>query len=308
MTLASIDIGTNTVLLLIAEVFPGSQQITVLHNEYRIPRIGIDLLPGGNISEEKKNEFYQLLKEYTNVIDSFKCESVLAAATNAFRIAGNSSSIIAEVKALYGIEINVITGDQEAELSFLGAVSSFKDDETKKLVIDIGGGSTEIVYGTAGAIDFRRSFPAGVVSSSEKFFEKDTPDRSEFINFLIEVFKELEKVTLAPVHSIAVAGTPTTLACIKKNINIFDEEKVEGTILTQTDLEKMTAEMELLKPAGILNKYTSVVKGREDLILSGAYILLYLLKVMKLPEIIVSTKGLRYGLVFNFLRSQYLRF
>jgi exopolyphosphatase / guanosine-5'-triphosphate,3'-diphosphate pyrophosphatase len=302
MTLASIDIGTNTVLLLIAEVFPGAEKITVLHNEYRIPRIGKNLLPGGNISDEKKDEFYKVLKEYDTVIKSFKCETVLAAATNAFRIAKNSSSIIAEVKELFGIEINIITGDQEAELSYFGAVSAFTDDKTK-LVIDIGGGSTEIIYGTSQTIIFRKSFPVGVVSSTEKFFNNDSPDKKEFNNFLAESFKGLETSIRAPVHSIAVAGTPTTLACMKKNLDDFDEQKVEGTILTKENLEKMITEMEELKPAGILKKYTSVVKGREDLILSGSHILLNIMMILKLPDIIVSTKGLRYGLVYKFLQG-----
>jgi len=167
MNIASIDIGTNTVILLIAEI--RDKKIIPLRNEYRIPRIGKGLLPGKEISTEREKELIRILTEYKSYIEQYNCEAVLTIATNAFRIASNAAEIINKVNGNPGIEIRVISGNDEAGYSFLGALSDF-DDEKESLIIDIGGGSTELIYGRSGRIKYKNSFLTGAVSGTEKIF------------------------------------------------------------------------------------------------------------------------------------------
>ena len=158
MNIASIDIGTNTVILLIAEIT--ENKISKLLNEFRIPRIGKGLIPGGRINEEKINEFLNIMLDYKSIINQYKCEKIFAIATNAFRIASNSQEILNLIKTKTGIVIEIISGELEAEFSFLGVISDLTNLNSNVLVIDIGGGSTELILGRSDKIIFKKSFYA----------------------------------------------------------------------------------------------------------------------------------------------------
>jgi len=146
MTVASIDIGTNTVILLIAEAELSNNSLRPLHNEYRMPRMGKGLEPDGEISEEKLNLLFPILTEYKTIIEKYSCEKILVTATNAFRLASNSKEISSEIKDKFNFDVNIISGEVEADYAFLGALSG-TEISCSSLVIDIGGGSTELIYG-----------------------------------------------------------------------------------------------------------------------------------------------------------------
>ena len=165
MTISSIDIGTNTILLLVAEADSKTRSIKTLVNEYRIPRIGKGLLQGKPVSLEKITALYNVLSEYKKIAEEYNSEKIIITATNAFRIASNANEIIRAIEDDLGFEINVVSGKDEAELAFLGAVGEFNDGLTN-MVIDIGGGSTEIITGIQGRITFSNSFQMGVVSGT----------------------------------------------------------------------------------------------------------------------------------------------
>lgn len=302
MIVASIDIGTNTVLLLIARVMDDLTLIPVA-NEYRIPRIGKGLVDGGIISDEKVNSLFDILEQYSGIIREHNCDTVYVIATNALRIARNGEKIAERIRNRYGWDTRIVTGDEEAGLSFIGATGGFGD--SKMLVIDIGGGSTELSFGIHGKLKFRKSFPVGVVSASEKFFRNDPANEAEINVFrekLKEIFGNAQDLKYAPDHAVALAGTPTTLACMLKNLPAFDEDKVEGSILTKENIKLMIEKLSGMNSAEILMKYKTVVNGREDLILSGAVILYYIMGLLDLNEVIVSTKGIRYGAIIRNLR------
>ncbi len=300
MIVASIDIGTNTVLLLIASVSDDTQ-IETLRNEYRIPRIGKGLLPGGNITEEKITELFTVLETYSEIINKYNCERTLVTATNAFRIAANGEEIANEIRDKYNWEVKIVTGVEEARLSYLGAISGVNSSQ-EMLVIDIGGGSTELTFGKGQKLSFRESFKTGVVSASEKFFLNDPPLKTEiekFRNELSTMFTKLRDMDYAPDLAIALAGTPTTLACIKQNLEQFDEGLVEGSILSYEDIEEMINLLSEFSIKEIRNRYKAVVNGREDLILSGAIILLFIMEILKIDNVLVSTKGIRFGAIID---------
>lgn len=203
------------------------------------------------------------------------------------------------------LDIQIISGDEEAKYSYLGAASAAKDG-FKKLVIDIGGGSTEIIIGIEEEIIYKKSFQIGVVSLTERFVTQILPAKeniSSMKNYITETFEELSKLGNDRLSAVAVAGTPTTLFCIKQNIKDYDDAKVEGSILTKNDLTNLISEISPLSSEEIKQNYGGVVAGREDVLLSGTLILLQLCEILNLDDIIVSSKGLRYGAVVNFLRE-----
>jgi exopolyphosphatase / guanosine-5'-triphosphate,3'-diphosphate pyrophosphatase len=302
MKIASIDIGTNTVILLIAEI--RNNNIVPLINEYRVPRIGKSIESSKYISHEKITELIHVLSEFNDLIKSFGCEVVLAYGTNAFRLASNSLSIIQTIREMLGIQINIVTSLQEAKYSFLGAVSNISNKDNDNLVIDIGGGSTELIYGRINKITYINSFQAGVVSGTERFFKNDPPlpsEIKEFETYLSSSFEELE--ISKNVNAIAIAGTPTTLSCIQKGLSAYNEDEIEGSVLIQADVYRLIKELSLLSSRQIKEKYIQIVSGREDVLLAGTIILNKIMKILKLTKVIVSTKGIRYGAIADFIKT-----
>ena len=298
MIIASIDIGTNTVLLLIARITNKGEIETVL-NEFRIPRIGRGLLPGYPVSDENLNQLFEVLKDYESIILKNNCNKVIVTATHALRIASNSDEIIKRISEKFNWKVDLISGEEEAIYAFAGAVNN-KNPHTEYLVIDIGGGSTEIIIGRNTGISYRKSFKIGVVSGTENFLFKNPPpntDIAKFNEYLNEIFKDLTGLSSAPDTAIALAGTPTTLSCMKQNLEEYNEQSVEGSKLAASEIELLIGEISKITVQELKRKYKSVMNGREDIILAGAIILFNIMKLLNLSEVIVSTKGIRYGAI-----------
>lgn len=306
MTVASIDIGSNTVLLLIAKINLELPSINTLQNFYKVPRISQGLRPWTQISKNKIGLLYEILIEYNNVIKDYECSHVFAVGTNAFRIASNGSEIINEIQNIYKWNIKIITGDEEARLSFLGAAFPFESEIENKTVIDIGGGSTEIIFGNKNNIIYKKSFPVGVVSLTEKYFKMNPPSVEELEQATEDVdiiFKELNNTIPSYVQTIAVAGTPTTLCCIKQGIREYDDSLVDNSILRIDEINSIFKKISMMDKNEISYQYGQVVEGREDVLTAGTLLLLSLMKILKLDSIVVSGKGLRYGVVYDFMQK-----
>ncbi len=307
MIIASIDIGTNTVLLLIAEVDTATLKIKSIINLQRIPRIGKGLMPGHPIKKENIELLYSILQEYSQIIVRNKCEVVLVKATNAFRIASNNRLLVDDIKRKFNFDIKVVSGKEEAMLSFLGATSNFTGG-SKFLVIDIGGGSTELIYGKKNKINFVQSYPVGVVSGTEKFYKSNPPTPLELDNFnnsIKQQLKEIASKNISPDKVIAIAGTPTTLACINQNLIEYNEDLIEGALLRYVDLEKIIITLSSLTSQEIKQKYKSIVNGREDVLLAGSQILVSIMNILNIDEVTVSTKGIRYGAIVDFIKNKF---
>lgn len=304
MIIASIDIGTNTVLLLIAEVDETSLEITPLLNEYKMPRIGRGLKLTGNIAEDRIEKLFTILEEYKSIISNYNVYKVLVTATNALRIAANSSEIVERIKKQLSWNVNIISGKTEAEFAFLGAVPVSTKNKSN-LVIDIGGGSTELILGKENNIEYRKSFQIGSVSATENYLKHSPPLDKELNELKLElqtIFAEIKK-KLAPDLTYSIAGTPTTIFCMVNTIKSFDDSVVEGGILKYEDIAKLIDELKIIAPKGIRNRYGNVMRGREDIILGGSIILLNIMRLLNLSEVIVSTKGIRYGAIVSFLKE-----
>lgn len=303
MTIASIDLGSNTVLLLIAEFDGHSNQIKTVINKYNAPRVSTGLKKGGLITNEKIKELENVLITYLDLAKKYSCETAICKATNAFRIASNSNQIVSDVLDKLNLNIEIISGDEEARLTFLGTAYPLLKNESCT-VIDIGGGSTEIIWGSNDKFHFKKSFNIGVVGITEKYFFNNPPKENEVkaaVEYISSVTEEISTTILPGIKAYAVAGTPTTLACIKKNIKLFDEDFVDNSILTLEDVLNISNDLRMLNKTQVANKYGQVVEGREDVLFAGCLILYRLMIHLGLGEIKVSTKGLRYGSVVDYL-------
>ena len=299
MNVASIDIGSNTVLLLIAEV--KNDELRTIKNFYKAPRISKGLVKGKVIKKNSIKQLITILQDYKKEIDKFDCRKIFIVGTNAFRIASNRKEILEEVKKHTGFQIKIIDGHEEAKLSYLGASLTLPGVK-EKVVIDIGGGSTEVIYGKNKSILFRNSFQTGVVSLTEMFLSEFPYGYRNFISiseFLSQTFDELLKNIPKQLPTIVVAGTPTTLSGINQNLKKYNEEKIEGSILKLTEIQDILSKMKKLNGKQIREKFGEVVYGREDVILAGTLILVHLMKTLALDRIYVSNKGLRYGNIVN---------
>lgn len=301
MNIASIDIGSNTILLCIANLDLNENKLNFIREEHRIARLGENLIQTKNISKKRIEILISILTEYKEIIKNYNCEVILAIGTNAFRIAKNANEIIQEVYDKLGIKIIIISGDEEAYLSFLGATYN-RNHNLKSLVIDIGGGSTEIIIGKNNLIQLKKSFQLGVVTLTEKYI-KQYPVEQKIIKILNKeidkIFSDFSfdyKIDIA----IAIAGTPTTLACIKNNLTKYEEEKIEGEQLTKEDLQIFIKELSSKSIEQIKNDYGEVIKGREDLLLIGTIILLNIINKFDLDKVIVSAKSLRHGIIIQY--------
>jgi exopolyphosphatase/guanosine-5'-triphosphate,3'-diphosphate pyrophosphatase len=304
MIVASIDIGTNTVLLLIAEVDRKIRQIHTLHEEQRIPRLGEGLHPGGEIKKDKIEELLKVLSDYIKKINSFDCDRTILTGTNALRIAKNSQEILTSIEKKFGLKVQIISGEKEAQLAYLGSISGVKNSGTS-LVIDIGGGSTEIIFGERDKILFNKSFSIGSVSASEKYFLHYFPSQNELNNLQKEirnVFRELNNF-FTPTVSIGVAGTITTLACMIKGIKNFDGSIIDNSVISLAEVASVNGKIVKMNPAALLSDFGEVLKGREDIIAAGSMILYELMLILKINKLTVSSRGLRYGAILEDLFS-----
>jgi exopolyphosphatase / guanosine-5'-triphosphate,3'-diphosphate pyrophosphatase len=303
MIIASIDIGSNTVLLLISEINFQNLEVKSIKNYYQFPRISKGLLPGEPISLKKIEELIAILKEYKKICREFSVQKILPVATNALRITSNSTEIVSRIKNELDIEAKIIEGPEEAHLSFLGAVYPIEDG-VNKTVVDIGGGSTEIIFGNNKNLQFKKSFQMGVVSLTEKFLTNKSKTIDNILmteRYVNKILNELSSKIPSEVETIAVAGTPTTLSCILQEIKIYDENCVENSILTYENVCSIIDEIYPLSEQEMSERYGQVVEGREDVLLAGCIILKIFMENVGLEKITVSNKGLRYGVVIDYM-------
>lgn len=296
MRIASIDIGTNTILLLIAEI--NNSHLIPLREDFRIPRLGKELSTKKLIDDFSQSELIKILNEYKNIAFEFGVEKIICTGTAVFRKALNSQIVIDKVKKETNISIKILSSEQEALITYLGGISNFQEFFDKDLtVIDVGGGSTEIISGNLNEIKFFKSYDIGAVTLKDLYFESFpyTITLDSVYNFLKNIFNE--EFIFRNSIVIAVAGTPTTLASIYHKQKIFDENQVDKTYLNLFFLNDLTKKFYHLSPQQISSYYPSVVKGREDVILPGTIILKFLIEKIKMDGFYVSVRGIRYGLL-----------
>lgn len=298
MNVASIDIGTNTIILQIVEV-TNKNVIKTLNTFYKVPRIGKYLREGEPFSLESIKRLTDVIDDYKKQIDFYNCKMVIASATHAFRIASNSQDVIDLIYKTYNIKINILSTNDEAELSYLGTIGA--NNRSRNLLIDIGGGSTELIYGISNILVYSNSFKYGAVNSSAVM--DPYMNYEGYRSLTKEVFSEINTYEYKFEKIFAIAGTPTTLAAISLGLLEFDEKYIDNFQLTAETLDDLIFMMRDMGSHNLLLNFGGLVEGREDVLLAGSIILKVIMETLSIPSLSVSTSGLRYGAVIKYLNQ-----
>lgn len=300
---ATLDIGTNSVLLLVAERHESGSFEAVIERA-EITRLGRGVDATGHLSEEGIAETLRAVEKFVAEAKSLGALGIAATATSAARDASNGQDFLAAAKARTGVEVELIAGEVEAQLSYAAVLSSWraKLNGARLVVIDIGGGSTEIIHGgvgeAAGAVQFRKSFDVGSVRLSERFVRAETVDaqtQEKMVALLRQTFEAMPKPS-GPVCVVGVAGTVTTLYAIEHQIQPYDAQRVEGGVLALESLAALREKLCAL-PLSARQRLPGLQPKRADVIPAGALILETALRCLGASECSVSDRGLRWGLL-----------
>jgi exopolyphosphatase/guanosine-5'-triphosphate,3'-diphosphate pyrophosphatase len=296
---ATIDVGTNSVLLLVADRTPeGRFQAVVERAE--ITRLGRGVDQSRRLSPEGMEATLSVLTDFAREARSLGAEGIAVSATSAARDAQNGAEFLEGAKARAGVTVEIISGEQEAQLSFASAHMDFGGAAAGPLlVIDIGGGSTEFIYGNpAGRVDFRHSYDVGSVRLTERLIRTDpitAEERARVELLLRETFSALPPPP-PTAELVGVAGTVTTLYALHNRIDPYDAERVHGGTLTRVQLEQLVDKLCGL-PLAERRTLPGLQPKRADVIPAGAMILLEALRALELHQCRVSDRGLRWGLM-----------
>jgi exopolyphosphatase/guanosine-5'-triphosphate,3'-diphosphate pyrophosphatase len=298
---AAIDIGTNTVLLLVAKVVKEQNTILPIHEETRTPRLGKGVDADKNINEAATERVLKALKEYRDILrTNFPLvDEVIVTATSAVRDAQNREAFMSRIKEETGFNLRLLSGKEEAECTATGALSVLKISSKKDtFILDIGGGSTEVAVVKQGKLHDAHSYNMGCVRFTERFLHENPPTKNEIEPCRAEI-KRLFDARLFETgdqkQAIGVAGTITTLAGMALELNSYKPEKLNGFKLTLANIQQFIEEFCTHTYQQMLERNSTYLKGREDIFLAGLLILETFLKQFGFTEILVSTGGIRHG-------------
>lgn len=324
MKKAAIDLGTNTCLLLILD-----SNGEILHDESNIVRLGEGLFDTGIFSIEAMNRTSIVLKEYVNTCKKFDIDlsKVKAVATESARKSKNANEFFLEIRSSLGIQFNILSGQEEAEASFVGALGpKNKIDPDHLCVLDIGGGSTELVFKNDQQLQ-SVSLPLGAGKITDLFLKVGKPrgkvedvaekksgveiaanadtiadivtdqqywDAQDYIDSILN--EQLVKKDYLGKNIVAVAGTATTLVQIKLSLSKFDSKQIDGCALTIGDVHRMCGDLKWRSLAEKEN-IVGLDPKRAAVILGGTMILHRVMTFLEVDQISVSTRGLRFGVL-----------
>lgn len=292
MKVAALDLGSNTSLLLIAEV-NGGVITSVYHDETRVTKMGQGVHANRCLHPDALARLDACFADYAQEIKKHHCEKVVAVATSAARDVKNGDELL-KLGQKYGIPIHIISGDQEAQLTFRGALCDRSG--TKGIaVIDVGGGSTEIISDHGGRPK-GTSVDVGSVRLTELFVTQHPTPESELAQVIEYAKAAFARAPLPKekfMEVVAVAGTPTTLAAVEQNQD-FDEEIVHGFKLKLTTIERWIDKMKAMT-VDQREQLPGMQPKRADVIVTGSIILAEAMRALGQTEATVSTRGVRYG-------------
>ncbi len=284
-----VDMGTNSTRLLVADIDDG--RVNELERRSTVTRLGRGVDTTQQLATEAIEDVANAVGEYISLYDPLDPDVVTVLATSAVRDATNAGAFIAELRERYALGARILTGVEEARLTYLGAIAG-RAPADGTLVIDIGGGSTELVAGSGDEVTSHTSLQVGTVRHSERHIRSDPPQAAE-LEALAEdvrrlIFAELAEAEFFEVESgIAVAGTPTSLAAIEQGLDPYDPERVHGYVLTLDSVQRMCAMLsgktleERLRVPGLH-------PGRAPTIVAGVVILIQAMRAFGLQRIEVS--------------------
>ena len=300
---AFIDIGTNTILCLIAELRDGGR-FRVLDDLAEITRLGQGVDRTGLISQEGEQRSSAVLRGYLEACKTLGVGEVIAVGTSALRDARNSLEVRQRWHLELGLEVRVIGGDDEARYSFLAAQRGLPLTAEELLVIDIGGGSTEFIRGNDSGVTHALSLNLGSVRLTERFIRSD-PVRAEEVadltsaidNELVALGQHWRHLVVASIW-VGTAGTFTTMAAVEKKLIRYSHSVVHGSHLTHVEVQR---QVQLYRSKTLAERKTipGLEPKRADVIFAGAVLIDRMMTLFGARQLIVSDQGVRYGLLYE---------
>jgi exopolyphosphatase / guanosine-5'-triphosphate,3'-diphosphate pyrophosphatase len=296
---AAFDIGTNTALCLVLES-QSEVSARVIADRHAIARLGEGVDKAHIISDAAYDRFVNVMKEHLLALSTLQVDEIVAVGTSALRDAANRENILYRAKNDLDIDIQIISGSREAELTYRGALAGMKMSDETVAVLDIGGGSTEIAIGKNGLFLSGQSIDVGAVRMTERYFSKPAPHdvkaaRQDIRKMFLESIREPQK----GIPFVAVAGTPTSLAAMELGLKTFDATRVQGHQLRRAAVSQFVDEMAVTQIEEMMHRYPVIAKGRADILLAGSLILLEAMDLFGIEFVKVSTRGLRYGIAID---------
>jgi exopolyphosphatase/guanosine-5'-triphosphate,3'-diphosphate pyrophosphatase len=291
---AVIDVGTNSTRLLVADVAGG--RVSPLDRRSTVTRLGRGVDLSGHLATEAIEDVCTAIGEYIGVVEELGAETIDAIATSAVRDADNGSAFIAELRERFALSARVLDGEEEARSTYLGATSEDLPSEPT-LVVDIGGGSTELIVGSGREISFHDSLQVGVVRHTERHFTSDPPTASEMEALATDVRGLIEASVGAGIearHGIAVAGTPTSLAAVELGLEPYDPSRVHGHVLALPSIQRMLSQLASV-PLAERVEIPGLHPDRAPNIVAGVVILIETMRAFGLEEVTVSEHDILYG-------------
>lgn len=298
---AAIDVGTNSVLLLAGEILANGK-VRPIRDLMRVTRLGENLGRAGQIAEATAERTLAALTEYRGICTELGALRVVAAGTAALRQAGNAGAFLATAKERTGLDIEVISEEREAALTFAASARDFGSDI---VACDIGGGSTELIGpGPDGKLAFE-SLPLGCVALTERFFS-GAPETNEQVFHLRREIREIlereaDPALFARPHDrafVATAGTATTLMAMRLGLSPYDPARIHGQRLSLGDLRDL---IDRMRPMTIDERrhIPGLVPERADVILAGAELLQEIMSWLGYADATISDRGVRWGLFYE---------
>lgn len=307
LRVAAIDIGTNSIRLLVAER-NSHGDVRPLVRLGESCRLGEGLDATGRIGARAEERTRDTLSRFARRARELDCVHVIVAATNALRSAENGAEVTDRLSAAAGYPIRILSGEEEARFVYQAVIDGLRWDPGRGeyLIVDIGGGSVEIVRGVGLAVEHWVSLELGCVRLTERFLRSDPPSAGELND--LRAFLRAEWVRLDPLlrptpqAAAGVGGTITALAALNLGLRRYDASRVEGHLLPTGDVRRLTESLCGLT-TGERQALATVGPGRADILPAGCVLLVSLLEAAGLASISASTQGLRYALARQALRS-----
>jgi exopolyphosphatase/guanosine-5'-triphosphate,3'-diphosphate pyrophosphatase len=291
---AVIDVGTNSTRLLVADVAGG--RVSPVERRSTVTRLGRGVDLSGRLASEAIEDVCSAIGDYVRIVEELGAETVDAIATSAVRDADNGSAFVAELRERFALSARVLGGEEEARSTYVGATSESPPGEPT-LVVDIGGGSTELIVGTGEEISFHDSLQVGVVRHTERHIASDPPTASELEALATDVRGLIERSVgdgLRATHGIAVAGTPTSLAAVEMELEPYDPARVHGHVLALPSIQRMLSRLASASLAERV-EIAGLHPDRAPTIPAGVVILVETMRAFGLEQIAVSEHDILYG-------------
>src|SRR6056297_1061699 len=297
---ASIDIGTNSVLLLVAK--SSNEDIEVLEEKQAVPRLGKGVDTDKNLHPDSCDRVVEVLKKYKAHLEENypqAANDVVVTATSAVRDSSNREEFLNQIYQEAGWRVQLLTGEEEAQTTYTGAISVLKDQNENFVVLDIGGGSTEIALGKQLQLSSGISVDMGSVRFSERYLKSDPPKKEELETLRTEVNSLLKtkSFNLKKYRLVGVAGTVTSIAAIELGLDEYNASRINGYLLKKKSVEEFIDEFYKITSDEIEQKYSPFLTGRGDVITGGLIILHEFMNHFNFDELIVSTGGIRHGIL-----------